>query len=241
MKVAIVDDDNDQLEYLSILVSNELSHLGDKLFRITKYQNGETFLENWEVGKFDLIILDIYMNKITGIDVAYKIREQDEHVILAFCTSSNEYASESYDVGAKHYIRKPVTAESISKMFHRLNLDTIEKTRIVRLPDGHNVMLRNILYTEYENHVITVYLKNEKPHKLRTSQTEIEALLLPHKFFCTPYKGITVNFYAVCEMTDNSIYLIDGTVLPLTRRKTKEVKEAFKKFKFDQIRKEVGA
>lgn len=157
MKVALVDDDYEQLEYLSKLVSNELSHLGDTLFKITKYKSGEDFLDNWEIGKFDLVILDIYMGKLTGIEVAYKIREQDEHVILAFCTSSNEYASESYDVGAKHYIRKPITPDSISKMFRRLNLDTIEKTRIVKLPDGHNVMIRNILYTEYENHVIIVY------------------------------------------------------------------------------------
>ena len=49
-----------------------------------------------------------------------------------------------------------------------------------------------------------------------------------------------MNFYAVKELSDSEIVLSDGTVLPVTRRKTKEVKEAYKKFKFEQMRKEVG-
>lgn len=241
MKVALVDDDEKQIEYLSKLISEELYHLGDRAFRIYKYRSGEEFLSQWETGKFDIVILDIYMSGLTGIEIAYKIREQDEHVVLAFCTSSNEYASESYDVGAKHYIRKPVTPDSISKMFRRLNIDIIEKTRIIKLPDGHNIVLRNILYTEYENHVITIYFNDKQTYRIRTSQTELESLLMPNGYFCSPYKGITVNFYAIKEMTDSEIILIDDSILPLTRRKTKEVKEAYKKFKFEQMRKEVGA
>lgn len=244
MKIAIVDDDENQIAYTSKLISNELLALGDLTYKIDTYHCGEDFLARWKPNLYDLVILDIFMGGMTGVDVAYKIREGDNHVILAFCTSSNEYASESYDVGAKHYLRKPITADSISKMFKKINFDNLEVLRSVHLPDGHNIILRSILYTEYDNHVVTVHIKNEPPHRLRISQSEIEALLLENDFFCSPYKGITMNFQNVKEISDTDATLVDGTRLPITRRKIKDVKEAYKKFKFNEarnkIKKELG-
>ena len=240
MRIALVDDDEIQIELLSRLITDELNTLGDLAHSIHTYKSGEAFLADWQPGDFDLIILDIYMGAMIGVEVAYKIREQDEYVPLAFCTTSNEFASESYDVGANHYLRKPVNQESISRMFRRLNLKAMELTRTIKLPDGCTLLLRSILYTEYNNHTVTVYSQHEAPHRLRTSQTEIETMLFPCGYFCSPHKGLTVNFHSIHSLTDTDITLCDGTVLPLSRRKAKEVRENYKRFRLDQIRKEVG-
>ena len=240
MRIALVDDDIAQLELLSNLIANELSSLGDLTHSITEYHSGEDFISDWHPDKFDLIILDIFMGKLTGVDVAYEIRKSDEHVNIAFCTSSNEFASESFEVGAKYYLRKPITAESVSKIFSRLNLGAIENMKHIKLPDGHSIRLRSILYTEYANHVVTIFLDNEKPHRLRTSQTEIETLLCKSGDFISPYKGITVNLYAIETLTDSSITLKNGETLPLTRRKVKEVKDAYKLFRYRILRNEVN-
>lgn len=241
MRIALVDDDKTQTELLCGYISKELSALGDSAYKITSFSSGEEFLKEFKVGAYDLVVLDIFMDELTGIDVAYRIRTEDEHVLLAFCTSSNEYASESYDVGARHYLRKPITEESVSKMLRRLDLDMIEKTRIVKLPDGKNIMLRKILYTEYDNHTVTIYIQGEEKHRLRISQSSIESILMEHGHFHSPYKGITVNFYAVEALSDDSLKLTDGTVLPVTRRRQKEFKEAYTKFRLNCMRKEVGA
>lgn len=240
MRIALVDDDLTQTEQLSGMISEELNTMGDHTHSITAFESGEAFLAAWQPGDFDLIVLDIYMGALTGIDVAYRIRQADDHVHLAFCTSSNEFASESYEVGAQHYLRKPVTAAAVTRLFKRLNLDAMEMTRSVRLPDGHKVMLRKILYTEYANHAVTIYTSCEPPYRLRISQTELEALLFPCGYFCSPHKGLTVNFHAIETLTDSTIILSSGISLPLSRRKAKDVKDAYKKFRFDQMRKEVG-
>lgn len=236
MRIAIVDDDEFQLELLYRLIDKEMASFGYGEHAIVKYNNGEAFLEKWQPGEYDLILLDILMHGLTGVDVAYKIRKSDEHVRIAFCTSSNEFASESYDVGAQHYLLKPITRDSIAKMFKRLNIDNMEQARVLRLPDGYSVILRNILYTEYTNHSVTFYIKNEKPYRLRITQTETEALLFPHGYFISPYKGITVNLYAVESMTDDMLNLCDGTKLMVTRRKLKEVKDAYKSFRLNQAK-----
>lgn len=103
MRIAIVDDDIQMCEQLRTLL-NEF--LGDSS-EISDYRSGEEFLNAWETADFDLIILDIFMDKLTGVDVARKIRERDSNVKIVFSTTSNEFASESYEVNACYYLRKP--------------------------------------------------------------------------------------------------------------------------------------
>ncbi len=238
MRIAIVEDDKKQTEFMKACLQKELSALGDRGYSISEFESGEAFVERFKGGDFDLIILDIYMDKLTGMDVAYRIRQLDKHVIIVFCTSSNEFASESYEVNARHYLRKPITEESVSAMFRRFDLDVIEKTRVVTLPDGKSIMLRKILYSEYNNHTVSIHINGENSHRIRISQGDFEKILEVFGHFCSPYKGITVNFFAVQAVNDDSVKLSDGTVLPLTRRRQKEFKEAYTKFKFDRMRKE---
>lgn len=234
MRIAIVDDDSFQLNFLYYLIKMELDSISAKEHFIDKYESGLHFLESWTPGSYDLIILDIMMEHLTGIEVAHKIREKDTHVRLAFCTASNEFASESYEVNAQHYLLKPITRDSISKLFQRLKLDDMEQERILHLPDGHPVILRNIIYTEYSNHVITFYIRNEAPYRIRITQAETEGLLFPHGFFISPYKGITVNLHAIDDITEDTLTMCDGTKLMITRRKLKEVRDAYKLFRLEQ-------
>ena len=242
MRVALVDDDELQLKTLYGLVDDELSSIGDTAHKITVFHSGEEFLTTWECGRYDLIILDIFMGQLTGIELAYKIRETDPQVLLTFCTSSNEYASESFDVGAKHYLRKPITAEGIKKMFSRLNLEEIERNRITVLPDRHTVKLRNILYTDYANHAVTVYIKNDNPHRFRVSHTEVESHLIPHGYFYAPCKGIILNLYEVTtfDEKEGTFVLSNGQVISVVRRKLKDAKDTYTKFLFNKMSKEVA-
>ena len=65
------------------------------------------------MGAYDLVVLDIFMGKMTGIEVAEKLRETDKSVHIAFGTSSNEFASESYDLNACYYLCKPFQADKV--------------------------------------------------------------------------------------------------------------------------------
>lgn len=238
MRIAIVDDDSFQLTFLYNLIKMELSSISQKEHQIDTYESGVRFLKEWTPNTYDLVVLDILMDHLTGIEVAHKIRETDSHVRLAFCTSSNEFASESYEVNAQHYLLKPITKDSISKLFQRLKLDDMEQERILRLPDGHQVILRNIIYTEYSNHVVTFYVRNEAPYRLRISQTETENLLLPHGFFLSPTKGITVNMHAITEISEGTLILCDGTKIMIARRKLKEIKDMYVAFRLAQNKKQ---
>lgn len=239
MRIALIDDDCALIEALSAMVTAELEKSGYRENIIEAFENGETFLTKWNPGAYDIIILDIFMDELTGVATARKIRESDHTVRLVFCTTSNEFASESYEVNASYYLHKPIDSKGIAEMFRRLNLDAFEKTKTLRLPDGHPVMVRRILYTDYCNHVVTLYIEDEEPYRVRMSQTALEALLLPFGYFFSPIKGIIINFHEVIKMTEEAFILSSGKTIHITRRKYKDAKDAYTRFRFDKMRKEV--
>ncbi len=238
MKIALVDDEQRHLDILKATLISSLAELGLDAESIECFTAGDAFLSGLESNKYDIIILDIYMDNLNGVDVARKVREIDEEVALAFCTSSNEFASQSYEVDARYYLHKPVTKEKVASMLKRFNLSKIERNRSIRLPDGSRVPLRHIMYTEYIDHSVQFHLRKQQPLTVRTSQTEIEALLLSHKGFYVINKGCVVNLGQVRSLASNAFLMQDGKSVPIARRRYKEVEAAYKQFLFEKMDKE---
>ena len=57
---------------------------------------------------FDILYLDIDMPQMSGMELAEKIRETDQDVILIFCTNLQQFALNGYSVGALGFIVKPI-------------------------------------------------------------------------------------------------------------------------------------
>ena len=97
MKIALVDDEVQHLTKLHELLASELLKLlPQSRHQIDSYSTSQAFLQRWEAGSYDVIILDIFMGGITGVDIAKEIRRTDPDVKLVFCSRSNEFAAESY-------------------------------------------------------------------------------------------------------------------------------------------------
>ncbi len=237
MHIALVDDDPRQLTTMKELLTAALGELGLDA-RMDSFPSAEAFLEQMAADKYDIILLDIYMDKLNGVEAARRIRQIDGNVALAFCTSSNEYAAQSYEVDARYYLQKPVSREKVSAMLRRFNLAKIERSRTVRLPDGSRVPLRYILYTEYLDHSVQFHIKGQPPRTVRTSQSEIEALLLGHKSFRVINKGCVVNFEQVRALQANAFSMQDGKTVPIARRRFKEIEAAYTRFLFEKMDRE---
>ena len=234
MKIAIVDDDKKVYEHLLAL----LSELLDCPSGIVFFPDGEQFLSAWEKGAYDLIILDIFMQKLTGMDVARKIRETDPEARIVFCTTSNEFASESYEVNACYYLHKPFGRERVKAMLDRLNLAEVERLRTVVLPDGNSVVLSHILYADFGSHKTILHIKGDKDVIVRSPFSDIEPLLCAHPCFFSPCRGVVINLHEVRSQTQDTFTLSDGTRIPISRRRAKDVLEAYSSFRFDLMRKD---
>ena len=233
MKIALVDDRPEEIDRLLNIVEKALPQA--KSF---SFSSGEAFLGTWKRGEFDLILLDIFMDGQLGIEVARKVRMEDEDVRLVFCTTSNDFACESYEVGANYYLHKPISDTSFAKMLEIINLSQYEMKRFIRLPDGQRIVLRNVIYSEYHNHLLTIHCKQGIVLQTRMSQTDWENTLLEYSYFYSCSKGIVVNFYEIEQQESGMFLMSDGTWLPISRRKTKDALEAFAHFRFEKMRRE---
>lgn len=104
-KILLVDDEEDILEFLSYNLKKEG-------FGIDTANNGISALKKLEKSKPDLIILDVMMPEMDGIEVCEKIREKQRYddILILFLTARSEDYSElaGFSAGADDYITKPI-------------------------------------------------------------------------------------------------------------------------------------
>ena len=116
MRIAVCDDDQAIREELIQLIQKQVSDVD-----IVRYQSGEEMIS--AKGNFDIYFLDIEMGSVSGMDLARRIREQEEGVrqrsIIIFVTGYREYMEAAFDVNAFHYLVKPIDAEKFSEVFSR--------------------------------------------------------------------------------------------------------------------------
>lgn len=235
MKIAIVDDETIYLEQLHATVKRELELLSIHAQYIDLFHSAEEFLNTWTRKKYNVIFLDIYIDQESGVELARKIRETDSEVTLVFCTTSNEFAAQSYEVDARYYLQKPITEEKVASMLKRVNFVRLEKNQTIYLPDGYKCLLHKIQYTNYMNHSVVYYIDGTEPHNVYMSHGDAEKLLLPHKEFCTINKGNIVNMGMVEKITKNAFQMKNGELLPISRRRYKAVAQAYAEYKFSQL------
>ena len=77
-------------------------------FKISVFHSGEELLKEYQP-VYDVILLDIEMPGINGMDAAAKLRESDQEVVLMFITNIASYAIRGYEVGALDFVMKPLT------------------------------------------------------------------------------------------------------------------------------------
>ncbi len=240
MKIALIDDEAHHVKALREALDASLAELGLAAERIDTFSETGAFFADFEKGKYDIILLDIFMGEMSGIEAARRIRKTDTSVSLAFCTSSNDFASQSYEVEAKYYLQKPISQEKVTAMLSRLHSAGAAKNRTVRLPDGFRIPLRQILYTEYQNHSVAFHLLNGEVHTVYMMQRDAEGLLLEHRGFCAANKGSIVHFAAVSRISGGTFLMKDGCVIPIARRRFKELESAYKQFRFEEMDAEVS-
>ena len=238
MKVAFVDNNRQDMDNLT----SSITKYSNESFDITSYDtysNSESFLSEFYANKYDIVFLDIFMDTLSGVDVAFEIRKSDQNVKIVFCTTSNEFATESYQVDAFYYLVKPFSDRSIKQLIHKLSSLDFELSQFIRISDNIKIYPRNIIYTEYENHKIIIHQKDGNNLCIRMPQHQWEELICNYSYIVNCFKGIIVNLYEVESKTDNSFSMSNGETLPISRRNIKEMNTIYSDFLFQKLRKDM--
>lgn len=236
MKIAIVDDNVKERIFLKDELKKILCKEENNNIEINEFKCGEEFVEDFkEPGLFDIIFLDIYMEEMTGVDTAREIRKIDNKVKIIFITTSNEFASESYEVKAEDYIIKPFNKERVKKTLEHSLIKKKKEERVLSFPGNKVVHVDTIVYTTFSGHYVTIFLKNESSVQIRCTQKNFEKQIEHFNEFVTSSKGITVNLNQVDNIESDRFKMKDGTYVPISRRKYPEIRKIYTRFLIDKI------
>ena len=117
LNIAIVEDEEN---YRNILYEylKRYEQENNEEVQISVFADGDEIVENYSA-KYDIILMDIEMQFMNGMDAAKKIRESDREVIIIFITNMVQYAIQGYEVDALDYVLKPISYFAFSQKILR--------------------------------------------------------------------------------------------------------------------------
>lgn len=227
MRIAVCDDEVMWMEQTKkrleqIYVSLDLL--------VETFSSGKQLLERAKNVSFDLVILDIEMPEMDGLQVARSLRGMGLETEIVFLTSHVEYALKGYEVQALRYLTKPVDAEKLAEVIQYLLEKEKKKKKIVIQSEGETVSLSlsKILYLEVQNHDVLFVTENGM-WKTRGKMGDYEKDYESYGFLRI-HRGYLVNLAYVTRLKEREVYLTDGSRLPLSRTREKAVREALKTY-----------
>ncbi len=222
--IAVVDDaerDRESIRALARTWASSSGHGAD----VRGFPSAESFL--FDGGAYDILLLDVEMEGVSGLDLARQLREAGNRAEIVFITSHFEFIAEGYEVDALHYLVKPVSPEKLSRVLDRAaERLAAEPPSVVVSCDGETVKLpeSDILYVESFAHTVEIHTKNAV-YPVRESITALGERLSAD--FYRAHRSYIVNLRAVERIGRTSVTLAGGAEVPLARGKYDSVNRAF--------------
>ena len=183
IKVAVVEDDDRYAaslgEYLDRYSKDNGTPLG-----VTRFSEAVSFLENYR-SEFSVVLMDIDLPMLSGMDAAKKLRERDKTVCLIFITNLAQFACEGYGVDALDFVVKPVSYPDFAMKFGRAVARAkaaAEREFGIPVTGGvYRVSPGDILFVEVVSHKV-LYHTAEKVIESREPLASVEERLSPSGF-----------------------------------------------------------
>ena len=197
--------------------------------------SAEEMLRTYYPGKYDLLLLDIYMEGMTGIEALTKIRTIDSGVEAAIVTTSEDFTLESYRLHAIRYLEKPVQKKELEDLLRFCIMKQeaephfmIESDgRVIRIPFGL------IDYIEQRGRMLVICRSDGDPLTVTGRLDEIEPQF-PAKAFFRCHKSYLVNLARIRRLDRELMTFVmeDGSQVHIRRQSLPAARRAYENWLF---------
>lgn len=229
MRIAICDDDSRELARISSLIDKYRKEKAVALSYQT-YQSATELVSVINSKNYDILLLDIMMPGISGIDAAHEIRAFDAQVKIVFLTSSPEFALESYAVKAYDYMLKPTSPD---KLFPILDAIIAEEQRplegmTVKTQTGiARILFAKLAFVEVKNKKLHFHMADGSVREVTASLAAFEDQLLSRSEFIKVHRAYIVNLWQVSELRPKELVTYAGCTIPISRLLYGKVRETY--------------
>ena len=231
INIAICDDERTEITYLASLV-RKWAAARSVIVRLSDYESAESFLFASEDKKsVDVLLLDIQMKGMDGVNLARQIRRDDEIVQIIFITGYPDFIAEGYDVSALHYLIKPVREEKLFNVLDKAFAKTATTELALLIDTGSEstrILQKDIIYIEALWPAVKIITANET-YETKATFAEIVSQLETAAFtHC--HRSYIAGLRYVKRLTRTELILDGNRIIPLSRRLYHAVHQAFVNF-----------
>ncbi|MFI3201436.1 MAG: LytTR family DNA-binding domain-containing protein [Eubacteriales bacterium] len=215
LRIAYCDDNEKDRD--CIMVS--LGKIEDKWgieFDLTPFSSGESLCENIVKKHYDIILLDILMAGIDGIETATRIRSMGEENLIIFISSYDQRIKELFDFRTIAFIDKPFSTdkleEALSKGYAILKKDEENIFTYPRNSSKGHVPLNDIVYFETKRNeiIISTTKGNESYYDTLQSVWEkvrhLNQFIMPHRSYVFNLQHVTIkSSKVIVKNTDETV------------------------------------
>ena len=227
--VAIVEDNDAEA---AILESHfkRYQESADIQFSLTRFRDGSEFITNYHP-VYDLVMLDVNLPKVNGMDAAICLRRVDPSVALIFVTSMIQYAVKGYEVDVMDFMLKPVSYQSFSQKMQR-TIQRLQQRKgmdlLIPMQDGmYRISTSRIKYIEVTNHSL-IYHTSEGDISTRGKLNDVEAQIHDPTFIrCNRCYLVNLAFVKTIR---GSELVVDPDAWQISRPKRAAVLEALNNY-----------
>jgi DNA-binding LytR/AlgR family response regulator len=231
LKIAICDDDDRLRADLSDCIRSVPPPQGFRL-ELSQFDSGDALASAFAAGeRFDIVVIDMMMPGMTGIETAKAIRPMDEDAIIICLTNSPDFAVQSYRIDAFDYLLKSNDWNEFKATLSKaLSIAASRDSAKLRVRSGtavHTIRCRDIEFIEVNGKKLSYHLVSGEAIESYKSMRELESELAGQSQFFMIHRSIVVNLSYVVELDPRYVRTLTSERLPVARGKRPSLEEAF--------------
>lgn len=194
------------------------------------FQSGEDLLFEIEQKSMDIILMDVELQGINGVETAKKIRETDMQTLLIFITCHEQYCKEIINVQPFAYIDKPVSRDKLAEVVIRAVALIGNRDDMIQFSSRkkeYRIFLREILYFESDKREVLVSCEKKRYSFYRKLDEVEEELKQYSEKFLRIHKSFLVNPFYIKESSYEKIIMCDGKEITISPKYRKVIRQYY--------------
>lgn len=242
MRLALIDDREEERRQTMELFSS-FAEKNNLIFTVDAFESGEAFLSAFSPYTYDIVFMDIYMDGMTGVEAARRMRMEDSRCLLIFLTSSGEHMGDAFSVHAFDYVEKPIAPEKFFTCLRDCLKQLPEQEEYLSFNAGGldvRLFYSEIAFLRSSGHSTVISCISGREYMPYISFSDLTGELTRSGRFLLVSRGILVNMDHIDGFTGKDCLLQNGLSVPITIRKQRQLEQVWHNYNFSKLHHEAA-